>query len=350
MKRLELVPTVPCLFPATLEAIREPLFSHRSERFSSLFRATAGHLRNISAQRFHPVIATGTGTWANELMVWNTAPSARGLLVVSNGEFGDRLLRQCRICRPDAVMLKFGWGEAYDAEQIESCLSAHPEIDWIFGVATETSCGRANDIALLNRIAAPRGIRIALDGVSAVGLTPGLFQHSCVRVVTASSGKALAGLPGTSILFFDDSETPASSEIRPESLDLAKLIAAESSPGMVRNTLSSMQLMALESSLRSIGDCVEYTERIGRLKTRVIEGFQKIGIEPLPGSNSPMVTAFHRPSEVRWSSMLKAWEHAGIDVYFRPAYLEARQLFEVATMGDLHLEDIDRMFDALSRS
>ncbi|HCH85928.1 MAG TPA: hypothetical protein DFL85_10480, partial [Lentisphaeria bacterium] len=163
MRRLELVPTVPHLFPATLDAIREPLFSHRSERFSSLFRATAGHLQRISGQRFHPVIAAGTGTWANELMVWNTAPGARRLLVVSNGEFGDRLLKQCRICRPDTIALKLDWGEAYDSEKIESCLAAHPDVDWIFGVATETSCGRANDIALLERIAGPRGIRIALD-------------------------------------------------------------------------------------------------------------------------------------------------------------------------------------------
>ena len=349
MRRLELVPTVPHLFPATLDAIREPLFSHRSERFSSLFRATAGHLQRISGQRFHPVIAAGTGTWANELMVWNTAPGARRLLVVSNGEFGDRMLKQCRICRPDTIALKLDWGEAYDSEKIESCLAAHPDVDWIFGVATETSCGRANDIALLERIAGPRGIRIALDGVSAVGLAPELFKHGCVRVVTASSGKALAGLPGISILFLDNAVKPAASENRPESLDLAKLIAAETSSGMVRNTLSSMQLMALESSLRSIGGCIEYTERIGKLKTRAVEGLRKIGIEPLPGSNSPMVTAFRRPPEPRWSSMLKAWESAGVDVYFRPSYLEERQLFEIAAMGDLHPEDIDRMLDAVSR-
>lgn len=151
-------------------------FLHRSERFSSLFRATAGHLQRISGQRFHPVIAAGTGTWANELMVWNTAPGARRLLVVSNGEFGDRLLKQCRICRPDTIALKLDWGEAYDSEKIESCLAAHPDVDWIFGVATETSCGRANDIALLERIAGPRGIRIALDGVSAVGPGAGALQ------------------------------------------------------------------------------------------------------------------------------------------------------------------------------
>ena len=167
--------------------------------------------------------------------------------------------------------------------------------------------------------------------------------------MTASSGKALAGLPGISILFLDNAVKPAASENRPESLDLAKLIAAETSSGMVRNTLSSMQLMALESSLRSIGGCIEYTERIGKLKTRAVEGLRKIGIEPLPGSNSPMVTAFRRPPEPRWSNMLKAWESAGVDVYFRPSYLEERQLFEIAAMGDLHPEDIDRMLDAVSR-
>ncbi len=347
MSRIELVPTVPHLFPATREAIREPLFSHRSERFSDLFRKTSGHLRRISRNRFHPVIAAGTGTWANELMVWNTAPGAKRVLSISNGEFGDRLAKQCRICRPDTVLLKFDWGEAYDEQKIASCLDAHPDIDWIFGVATETSCGRSNDIALLNRVAGPRGIRIALDGVSAVGLAPELFEHDCIGVVSASSGKALAGLPGISIVLLADGVEPAPSETRPESLDLAKIIAAESSSGMVRNTLSSMHLLALEASLRSLGDCSGYLERVRGLKDHTVNGLRRIGIEPLPGSSSPMVTAFHRPPEPRWSRMLEAWESAGIDVYFRPAYLQERQLFEIASMGDLHTEDIDRMLDAV---
>lgn len=47
--------------------------------------------------------------------------------------------------------------------------------------------------------------------------------------------------------------------------------------------------------------------------------------------------------------MLKSWESVGVDVYFRASYLEERQLFEVATMGDLHMEDIDRMLDAVCR-
>lgn len=348
MRRLELVPTVPHLFPATQEAIREPLFSHRSERFSALFRSAAESLRTISGGRFHPVIAAGTGTWANELMVWNIVPGARRVLVISNGEFGDRLLKQCRNCNPDTIALKFEWGEPIDREKIESCLAAHPEVDWIFGVATETSCGRANNIALLDEIAAPRGIRIALDGVSAVGLAPELFGNEHVHVVTASSGKALAGLPGISIVLLDESVKPAALENRPEALDLAKIIAAESSSGMVRNTLSSMQLMALESSLRSIGDCVEYSARIAALKERTVEGLRRIGIEPLPGSNSRMVTAFRRPPEPRWSRMLAAWDAAGVDVYYRPRYLEERRLFEIAAMGDLHPEDIDRMLAAVS--
>ncbi len=347
MKRVELVPTVPHLFPATRQAILEPLFSHRSERFSELFRKTTGHLSRICGERFHPVIAAGTGTWANELMIWNTAPAARRPLVISNGEFGDRLTRQCRICRPDTVVLKLEWGAAYHREQLETCLAEYPDVDWIYGVATETSCGRSNDVALLNQIAAPRGIRIALDGVSAVGLAPELFEYECISVVSASSGKALAGLPGISIVLWGEGLEPAACGNRAESLNLAELIAAESASGMVRNTLSSMQLMALEASLDTLGDCSEYLSRVRDLKARAVEGLRELGIEPLPGSTSPMVTAFRRPPEARWKRMLDAWGAAGVDVYYRPTYLQERQLFEIASMGDLSLEDIERMLDAV---
>ena len=73
MKTLEFTPTVPHLFPEAAAALAEPLFSHRSERFTEIFRRTSELLKALSGDRFHPVIARGTGTAAS--------PQSPGMIV-----------------------------------------------------------------------------------------------------------------------------------------------------------------------------------------------------------------------------------------------------------------------------
>lgn len=347
MKPLEFTPTVPHLFPAAHATLTEPLFSHRSDRFTELFRRTSGHLKHMCGNRLHPVIAAGTGSWANELMVWNILPHVERAAVVINGEFGTRLYRQCSACRIDTIPIELPWGDIYDLEIIEAVLKENPDIDCIFGVATETSCGMSNDLQALNDFLAPRGIRLCLDGVSAVGVAPEVFHLSQLAMLSASSGKALAALPGISIVFCDRSLLRPLPAGIPDLLDISKIIAAETSPGMVRNTLGSVLLSCLAASLDELSKLDDYPGMLRNHKNRIVESFKKIGIEKLPNSSSPMVTTFKRPPETQWESMLKALDDAGIRLYTSPEYLKARHLFQVATMGNVGDHDIDRLLQTV---
>jgi aspartate aminotransferase-like enzyme len=350
MKSLELTPTVPHLFPQARRALNEPLFSHRSDRFSELFRRTSELLTAMNGGRFHPVIAAGTGTWANELMVWNTLPHASCGLVLINGEFGSRLYNQCLPCRPDTIALEFGWGTPFDPETINACLDKHPEIDWIFAVATETSCGMGNDLEMLDRLCRPRHIRLAVDGVSAIGMAPELFNLSRIAVITASSGKALAALPGISLIFHDPSLEFRPSKTAPDSLNLLRLIAAESSPGMVRNTLGSPQLSCLAASLEELSAMPHYRDMHRGYKQQIIQAFARLGIEALPASNSPMVTTFRRPPEQDWRVLDAKLNRNGIHLYTAPEYLQARGLFQIATMGNITDDDIQHLIATVTEA
>lgn len=348
MKILEFTPTVPHLFPKARAALTAPLFSHRSSRFSDLFLRASGFLKALSCNNFHPVIAAGTGTWANELMIWNTLPNARRGLVIVNGEFGSRLYRQCLPCRSDTIALDLGWGMPFSGEEILACLDSHPEIDWIFAVATETSSGMNNDLTLLDQLCRPRRIRLALDGISAVGMTPELFTLTQPAVITASSGKALAALPGISLIFCDNAFEFKPSRPIPDSLDITRLIAAESSPGMVRNTLGSPQLSCLAASLEELSALPHYRDMHKEYKLQIIRSFAQIGIEALPVSNSPMVTTFRRPPESEWRQLNSRLNRNGISLYTDPEYLKSRGLFQVATMGNLTPGDIRALADAIT--
>lgn len=350
MKTLEFTPTVPHLFPEAAAALAEPLFSHRSERFTEIFRRTSELLKALSGDRFHPVIACGTGTWANELMVWNTLPYVRRALVLVNGEFGSRLYRQCLSCRPDTLKLDLGWGTPFDCEMIESILKAHTEVDWVFATATETSSGMNNDLPMLDRLCRERGIRLALDGVSAVGMAPGLFQLTQPAVITASSGKALAALPGISLVFCDAAFEFKYVDTIPDSLNIIRLIEAESAPGMVRNTLGSPQLSCLAASLEKLAAMPYYRNMHESYKQRIIGAFAHIGIAPLSVANSPMVTTFKRPPEREWQSLNTRLKQNDIGLYTGPEYLRSRGLFQVATMGNVTDGDIEHLVRTVTGS
>ncbi|UDQ98758.1 aminotransferase class V-fold PLP-dependent enzyme [Lentisphaerota bacterium WC36G] len=198
---MKFVPTVPHLFESSILAMQEPIISHRSDNFNSLFNDVKNNLIRLSFNYFYPIIVTGTGTYANELMIWNFAHLANKILILTNGEFGQRLKNQCLKCRADSLIMDFGWGKPFDFEQIAKTLEGNNNIDWIYAVAMETSCGMKNSVDKLNSLAQKFKVKIALDAVSDIGVNNELFRYDSVKILSASSGKALAALPGISLLF-----------------------------------------------------------------------------------------------------------------------------------------------------
>lgn len=337
METVELVPTVARFFPQTQLALREAPVSHRSEAFSTIFRATQERLQQLSGTRFDAVFACGSGTWANELMIWTFAPAAKKVLVLNNGEFGERLAAQVRACRNDALTLDFGFGEKMTASRINAFLDEQPSVELIFCVACETSWGGTSDLAMLDRIARERKIDICLDAMSAFAFTPEIFTLPSIVAIAASSGKGLAALPGIALLFFEKNY-PIPDVPRPETLNLkAYVVAAENN--MPRNTLSSVVLKTVHAALGEILSLGSdnYRSRLLEIKKRIIRRAGAFGVRVFPHSDSPMITAFCRDANAE--KFLDAIREHGYSAYTQPAYLKEKKLFEIAVMGNFYPQD-----------
>ncbi len=344
MRRYSFVPTLPRLFPLAEKAIHSAMVSHRSVEFETLVHRTENHLRALCGDdSFRVILVSGPGTFANELMIWNFCSGHRPL-VLCNGEFGYRLAAAC----PECIAQDFGFARHWDERRILELLDSRPEIDRIIGVCCETSSGMVNDIAMLNRICEARGIWFALDAVSALGVEIGLCSHPALAMATGSSGKALAGVPGIAILLLNPRFPRSASENQPKILQLEPLLTARETPGMVRNTMSSLLLAALEASCRSILELgqEQYRKRLLALKNAIMVRLAESGMKALAGSDSPIVTAFHRPEPEVWRNWLRSLDEKGVEIYHRVCYLEQRNLFEIAAMGDWQ-EEFHRIPDLL---
>ena len=75
------------------KALQEPPLSHRSSAFRNLYDQTTEFLNNSFRVR-DSYLLTGSGTLANEVMLQEIKTIGGKGLILSNGEFGNRLITQ----------------------------------------------------------------------------------------------------------------------------------------------------------------------------------------------------------------------------------------------------------------
>ena len=165
-----------------------------------------------------------------------------GGLVVSSGEFGDRLVDHARRMLLRFEVLRVDWGLPVGRDLIEAALDRAAGANWLWAVHCETSTGVLNDLEMLKDLCAARDIRLAVDCISSIGTVPvdlgGVYLGSCV------SGKGLGAYPGLSMVFHDHEVHPAPDAL-PRYLDLG-LHAVKAG---VPFTMSSNLIYALDAAL-----------------------------------------------------------------------------------------------------
>ena len=96
-------------------AIGKEDISHRETDFNLLLKSIENKLlrlfeiRNITDYR--AVVITGSGTAANESIL-SSVVGDKSILILSNGEFGERLYNISKIYNKNTFLLKFAWGKA----------------------------------------------------------------------------------------------------------------------------------------------------------------------------------------------------------------------------------------------
>ncbi|MEK4229653.1 aminotransferase class V-fold PLP-dependent enzyme [Solibacillus sp. FSL H8-0538] len=189
--------------------------SHRSSLFKSLYDEMLSKLSELSGARYvTPVV--GTGTLANDLMLGQIKAQfgeQRGLLL-SNGEFGNRLVRQAQNWQLSFDVYDVPFSEPYSLEELETYLSSS-NYAWLCVVHGETSLGICNNLEAITTVAQRYHVAVCADCISSFGTFP--FTMDGLFMATAVSGKALGALGGLAFIFTNtipvDSEAPLYSNL-----------------------------------------------------------------------------------------------------------------------------------------
>ncbi len=344
MPRCEPVTFLPgpvALHPSVCRAFAQPPVSHRSREFRADFQRLRKQLCNlVGASRVEVML--GSGTLANDAIAGQLSLLRQPGLILTNGEFGERLADQARRFRLSFDTLTKGWGEAFTAAELCDKLDQCPGVGWLWMVHCETSTSVLNDVEVTADICRERNIKLCLDCVSTIGTIP--VSLSRIYFASGVSGKGLGSLAGLAMVFYHHSLAPAPYEL-PRYLDLGYYAEQSGIPF----THSSNLLKALETALSRAqnADALEQKLILSEWLRKELQqrGFQLVATG-LPTSPAVVTVVLQEPlcsEKIGWKL-----EEAGFRLSYRSEYLRRRNWIQICLMGECERDDLRRLLETLT--
>jgi len=317
--------------------------SHRAEVFAKDFQATKRILCElVKADKVELLL--GSGTLANDVIAGQLSLEPGRGVVLSNGEFGQRLLDHATRFGLAFDPLEFGWGEVINLAELRKIFERTPAPGWLWCTHCETSTGILNDLERLKLLCSEFQVKLCLDCISSIGTVPvdlrGVFLASC------ASGKGLRSYPGVSMVFYHHALGTERSPL-PRYLDLRQYAAEEGIPF----TFSSNLLHALHAALKRVPwekRFAEIEELSAWLRPRLTEsGFQVIGSN---GQCSPAVVTIALPESLNSVKLGELMQEAGYLLSYNSEYLRRRNWIQICFMGDAARQKLVSVVNALNRA
>ena len=281
----------------------------------------------------------GSGTLANDAVAAQLSLLGGKGLVLSNGEFGDRLEDHARRFGLDYDRIREEWGNVFPEEKLRDYITGG-NYSWVWMVHCETSTGILNDLDYVRNLCERNSAALCLDCISSVGVIP--LDLSGIYLASGVSGKGMGSYPGLCFVLYNHNIEPVAD--LPRYIDLGMFRAAEGIPF----TISSNLLYALKKSLELFESDTLY-DSINKISTLIREQLGRMGLEVLGNDNvcSPAVITFRFPERISSEKAGDILEDKGFLLSYRSEYLLKRNLMQIALMGEFRESDINEMLSCL---
>lgn len=287
----------------------------------------------------HVEIFLGSGTLANDVIAGQLSLKLGRGLILSNGEFGDRLIDHASRFGLSLEVLRADWGETFDHDDLRRALDRHPETRWLWATHCETSTGALNDARTLKEVCAERDVRLCLDCISSIGTVP--VDLRGVYLASGVSGKGLGAFPGLSMVFYNHTVPPAP-KLLPRYLDLGFYAAHEGIPF----TQSSNLLYALHAAVKRLRPKTRFKE-LAELSAWLRPRLREIGVMLVTPDAyaSPAVITIALPEAANAEMVGRRLEEAGYLLSYKSEYLLKQNWIQICLMGDCTRQEIVPLLD-----
>ncbi|AKV74663.1 MULTISPECIES: pyridoxal-phosphate-dependent aminotransferase family protein [Metallosphaera] len=176
------------------------IVNHRSEKF----RGVVAQLEQLLKGAFFSsrvALLSGSGTLAVESMVFSLLKRGEKVIVLTYGEFSERLLDSVVKRGASPVVYRKPFGEIFSEDEIKEILDINKDATAIAFVHNETSTGMAfRNLRRVVGLAKDRGLKVLVDSVSGFGAYEIRVNDWNIDAVATGSQKALASVPGMGLV------------------------------------------------------------------------------------------------------------------------------------------------------
>lgn len=322
-------------------AMHVPMINHRGVGYETMFKDIVSRLQGVfNTQTADILVYPSAGTGAMEAGIVNLFSHGDKVLVVSIGNFGDRLAEISKNYGLEVELMSFEEGTAACPTKLANRLAddVNQEFKGVLMTHNETSTGVTNDVKALAAACSGHPALIMVDAVSALGAIEMRMDEWAIDLVVTGSQKALMIPPGVGLVAFGPRawEAYKNSKLPKFYWDAAKV---KKSLDKCQNpyTPAVSLLFGLQEALKMIeeeGLKTIYARH--ELMAKMVRAAAKaIGLELLPDEkvSSSVVTAIKAPQGINAKDLQKVLrEQYGITVAGGQRHLEGK-IFRIGHLG-----------------
>jgi len=326
-------------------AVALPVLSHRGPEFRAVLQDVTGGLRAVLGTRHHVFLLGTSGTGAMEAALVNVLSAGDAVLVVENGQFGERFSSIAEGLPVELDRLQVPWGEVPDAAAIAARVSAK-RYRAVVVIHNESATGVVADLTAIGAVLRDTDTLLVVDSVSGVGGVEMRMDEWGVDVMVTASQKSLMCPPGLAVAAVSEKAMrviDAAQGIPRFSLDFRRA-KTSLDKGETPFTPPVSLILGLREALRMIDEegLPAVLARHARLSAALRAGFEALGFAMFPVGRpfSSTVTVGVVPDGLEGSAIVRHMYARYRTVIAGQRTKLQNRVIRIGTMGFVGAEDI----------
>ena len=326
-------------------ALTGPDIGHREPEFSELLFETRALLLQVCGvpQGYSCAVLSGSGTTSIEATITSLCDVGSGVLILSNGVYGERAAQIAQVFQIPCTLEKFDWTCPIPLDRVEELISATPH-EMVYLIHHETTTGILNPLQEVAKIAKRHHKRVLVDAVSSIAGEELDLPGWGVDLIIGSANKCIRGVPGVSFVVTSDDFLEVLSKRRPVafSTDLVGTLKREEG-GETPFTPPVQTMYALREAARElleegVPSRIANYQSIAKVLRDGLASLELGFLVPREHLSNTMTTVM-LPEGVSYADLHGPLRKRGYVIYKSQGYL-SETTFRLGTVGLISQDDI----------
>lgn len=184
------------VWPEVQAALGRPVLHHYDPAFVETFAETVRKAALVLDTKEDVILMQGEAVLGLEAAGRACVRPGMQVLNLVSGPFGKGMGEWLRLWGAEVHEVAVAYDEAVDTAQVEEALAAHPQVELLCVVHSETPAGTLNPVREIGPLARERGVITLVDCVSSVGGMPFQADAWQLDICVAGGQKCLSGPAG----------------------------------------------------------------------------------------------------------------------------------------------------------